>query len=274
MFTVQKDKDDFIDSLARIVRDLDFDEDGVIPELRPSTAAKAPPSEASKKSAATSTQTATTAPATSRPATTAPATTKQPAPAAPSKKGESPSKESSGAVSQQEGDGNRSHSNWILELPHDISWAESIILWPIAQRNEIIDRKKEAIAAVAAAKKDLLRHSLDMMVCPSHWSFIRGLNGTPSSFRWSKIWRVLHRRIDWSKGTLKEMPWWMLPLRRMLQTEMWMSFSTPFTFLRTTPRRSWRTWCGSPTPRVTASVSIRYWHQEDVMVLNSHFKSF
>lgn len=34
----------------------------------------------------------------------------------------------------------------------------------IAQRNEIIDRKKEAIAAVAAAKKDLLRHSLDMMV--------------------------------------------------------------------------------------------------------------
>jgi hypothetical protein len=33
-----------------------------------------------------------------------------------------------------------------------------------AQRNEIIDRKKEAIAAVAAAKKDLLKHSLDMMV--------------------------------------------------------------------------------------------------------------
>ena len=29
---------------------------------------------------------------------------------------------------------------------------------------EIVDRKKEAIAAVAAAKKDLLKHSLDMMV--------------------------------------------------------------------------------------------------------------
>jgi hypothetical protein len=30
--------------------------------------------------------------------------------------------------------------------------------------SENIDRKKDAIAAVSAAKKDLLKHSLDMMV--------------------------------------------------------------------------------------------------------------
>ena len=112
VYTVQKDKDDFIDSLARIVRDLDFDEDGVIPELKPSTAAaSAPSSEATKKNVATSTQAAaptkTAAPA---PSTAKPAATAAPAPSVPkantaasTKKGESPSKESSGPSSQQEG---------------------------------------------------------------------------------------------------------------------------------------------------------------------------
>ena len=112
VYTVQKDKDDFIDSLARIVRDLDFDEDGVIPELKPSTAAAGPSSEANKKNAATSTQTA--APSNTKPAAPAPSTAKPaaaaPAPsvakastAASTKKGESPSMESSSSSSQQEG---------------------------------------------------------------------------------------------------------------------------------------------------------------------------
>ena len=107
---MQKDKDDFIDSLARIVRDLDFDEDGVIPELKPSTAASAPSSEATKKNVATSTQaaaptkTAAPAPSTTKPAATAPAPSVPKAnTAASTKKGESPSKESSGPSSQQEG---------------------------------------------------------------------------------------------------------------------------------------------------------------------------